>query len=323
MNSSTTSAPSTDLADELAALSRGEVRSWGLMGYLLDQAEKTSYWQSEARSFSAYVELLANRYGVKTGSLWRYLTAGRYYDELRQHYGGGQSALFPPLREVADAVSPEKLEILSKLSRVAPDDVMTALVLRVVRSEITRAELRAQWEAYRPVLAGRTARGDGVSPPRVDHADPDQAAQLGEANVAFTLLSAGSAWTGCIDPDLYEVFVELRVKAPSPMVFDFVALQRRTPDSALELHGIEVLSRLGRQNLTTKIRPLLPFFNFVWLALPEDAGPVPECTLPDFVGVLRVGQRGVTVERAAQISDKLGSEIATLTQALLVKSLGR
>ncbi len=260
---------------------------------------------------------------MKTGSLWRYLTAGRYYDELRLHYGGGQSALFPPLREVADAVSPEKLEILSKLSRVAPEDVMTALVHRVVRSEITRGELRAQWEAYRPVLCGRTARGDGVPPPRVDHADPDQAAQLGEANVAFTLLSAGYAWTGCTDPDLYEVFVELRVKAPRPMSFDFVALQRRTPDSMLELHGIEVLSRLDHLNLATKIKPLLPFFNFVWLALPEDVGPIPVGALQDFVGILRVGQHEVTVERAAQISDQLGSEIATMTQALLVKSLGR
>ena len=51
--------------------------------------------------------------------------------------------------------------------------------------------------------------------------------------------------------------------------------------------------------------------------LPEDAGPIPVGVLPDFVGILRVGQRGVTVERAAQISDQLGSEIATMTQALL------
>lgn len=95
----------------------------------------------------------------------------------------------PAPAELPDTVSPENLELLGKLSRFVPDEHLPTLAQRVLTGDITRAELRQTWVAYRPALGGRTARGKGVAVPWVSPIDPKQCLSIVEAQV-FTALSS-------------------------------------------------------------------------------------------------------------------------------------
>ena len=64
------------IAAELRSLPEGEW-SWGQVACVLDYVERTNYWQSTGSS--SFTEGLSVTLGVKAGTLWRYLSAGRFY----------------------------------------------------------------------------------------------------------------------------------------------------------------------------------------------------------------------------------------------------
>lgn len=313
------------LTDELAALSRGEPRSWAQVSHLLDQAEQTGYWKNEAKSFTEWLKSLAGSFDLKESTLWRYLTAGRYYVQLRETLAGRKISC-PPLEHLSDKVSPENLELLSKLARVAPNDVLQRLAEQVINGSITRAELRTTWQAYRPVLGGRTARGGGVLAPRINLKDRTQFDSLMEAMVFTTLSSDGAGWTGIANPDLYELFMQVHPeyagRRSTYRIFDALAVVRERKNSPLEIHGIEIAGGF-HINMRGKFEGMAPFCNFLWLAIPESANRISKLDIPDFVGVLRAVGSGLIVERPAGPSELLGTELLAMTKGLLLKTLKR
>lgn len=137
------------LAREIAALTQGQSRSWAHIGYLLDRIDQTDYWRNEAKSFTEWLKGHAESLGLKESTLWRYLTAGRYYIKLREALTG-RGVSCPPLGELPDKVSPENLELLSKLARVAPDNALQRLAEQVISGGGTPRP-----RAVRPPSAGR------------------------------------------------------------------------------------------------------------------------------------------------------------------------
>ena len=89
------------LAREIAALTQGQSRSWAHIGYLLDRIDQTDYWRNEAKSFTEWLKGHAESLGLKESTLWRYLTAGRYYIKLREALTG-RGVSCPPLGELPD-----------------------------------------------------------------------------------------------------------------------------------------------------------------------------------------------------------------------------
>lgn len=231
------------LAREIAALTQGQSRSWAHIGYLLDRIDQTDYWRNEAKSFTEWLKGHAESLGLKESTLWRYLTAGRYYIKLREALTG-RGVSCPPLGELPDKVSPENLELLSKLARVAPDNALQRLAEQVISGGITRAELRTVWQAYRPALGGRTARGLGVPPPRINLRNREQFESLTEAMVLTSLASGDPSWSGIRNPDLYELFMHISPESdgatPRRYIFDAVAVIRDRKSDPLQIHGIEI-----------------------------------------------------------------------------------
>lgn len=117
---------------ELAAVLRGDARTWAEIGRLLGSVEMHGLWREEAGSFTEWLRRFAQQLGKRgESSFWRYLTAGRYYIELRKQLLS-RNVQCPLLQDLPERVSPENLELLSKLERVAPPDVMHNLSERVV-----------------------------------------------------------------------------------------------------------------------------------------------------------------------------------------------
>src|SRR5215471_8241654 len=98
------------LAREVAALIKRQTHSWAEVGWILDQVEREKYWAGDAQSFSEWLKSFAPKIGMKEASLWRYLSASRYYRKLRKDFQG-RNLPAPPLPKLPDTISAEHLEI--------------------------------------------------------------------------------------------------------------------------------------------------------------------------------------------------------------------
>jgi hypothetical protein len=318
--------PYAPIIKELQALEQGEPRPWARIGLLLDQIEHTTYWRKQgADSFTVWLKTFS-LLKLKEASLWRYLTAVRYYRALHQDLAH-RGVFSPSPEDLPDQVSPENIELLSKLVRVVPEEVFLRLTTQVLGSNISRATLRQTWETYRPILAGRTARGTRTPPPMINRNDPGQQNLEREAHVITALFNNAPAWTGYAPPDLYELLTNV---APEPdgapdqhLTFDVVATVRATPHSPLEIHGIEVHGQ-GLYLPDESLWPARqPYCNQLWLAISSQAIASEVPNLPDYVGLIVADEKGLRIARKGQADPQLGRRSGDLAKALLLKVLRR
>lgn len=309
------------VATQLVAVEQGTKRSWGQIGQCLIQVEQFGIWQREADSFTGWLQLNAAKFGHTESTLWRYLSASRFYEELRVRLRRDHISS-PPLESLPDSISPESIELLSKLTRVAPADVVRETAERLIKGTVTRAELRAKWQAFRPVLGGRTARGRGVPTPRFNASDRAQRYSQLEGLI-FTALSADSRWTGNPNPDLYQLVHHVQPDKMDPprVSFDAVAVVRQRRDDPLMLHGIEVVGALlGRLDI---FETRAPYCDALWIAVHKEIGDISTRTVPHYVGILRLGNQGMLVERPAIRAGLVGTKTANLAKGVLLKCFHR
>jgi len=310
---------------EISALVKGGIRPWLPIGQLLDRVDQTEYWRRDARSFTEWLRRQAAMLDLKEATLWRYLAAARHYTKLRESFTA-HGIWCPSPADLSDKVGPENLELLSKIDRVAPVEVRQRLARQVIEGCITRAELRTAWQAYRPALGGRTARGLGVPPPQIDPSDHEQRRGLTEAMVLAALASGDRSWTGGQNPDLCELVMHIGPERAgldgSYFVFDAVAVVRERENDPIKIHGIEIKSRFQPADLC-ELEKMAPFFDFLWVAVPEQAAPTECQSVPSFIGILRMIGNHVVVERQATHSDLLGGRVLETAKGLLLRSLKR
>lgn len=309
------------LANEVAALARRQPRSWAQASWVLDQVERTGYWQGRAQSFSEWLESTAPKIGVKQSSLWRYLSAGRYYQKLRPVLRG-RNVPCPPLEKLPETVSPENLEILAKLERVVPKKLFEYLAERVLGGTVERHELRDIWKTYRHVLEGRTARGRGTTKPRVNPADARQIEMQRQATTLTTLMSSGPEWTGINNPYFYYAMSQVSIPKSGPKKdgFDMLALVRETEDSPVMMIGVAVKTVIDTDDVAM-LDSLAWYCDRLWLALVGKAKIPDMAYVPEFVGILRVDAGKLKVERAAAASPSSGFKTGELGKELLMRVL--
>lgn len=317
--------PLEDLQHSIDSVTKAEVRAWNQIGHLLEQVEVTGFWQGNAASFTEWLRSFASSLGLGEASLWRYLASARYYEKLRQTLDG-RGVACPQLRSLPGSVSPENLEILAKLARVAPDDVLQNIAARVVNGSITRAEMRRTWEAYRPALAGRTARGTGVEVPTIDLRDSEQFHSVLEAQVFTTLSSADPAWTGIKRPVSFEVFHRIQPEFDKSederFEFDAVVVTRANKNGPLEFHGIEIRgSHILNPSLGELLKKAQPYCNYIWLAIDARSQGIGDYDLPAQIGLLVANGNAVRVLRKAQRNP--GERTGDLAKGLLLRTLRR
>lgn len=307
---------------DLAALEKGEARTWAQLAMLLDQVDSSGYWRTSSGSFTEWIKAVSPSLKLKEASLWRYLTAARYYQELRKTLTE-KNVDIPQLDELYVNVSPENIEILSKLSRVTSDDIFLRISKQVVAGTITRAELRETWVAYRPALLGKTARGKGVEVPKINRADKKQYSSMLEAQVFTTLSANKSEWTGIKSPERYQLFMHVSPEFPADACqkfkFDAVAALRTKKSAHLILHGIDIKgsSLLGDEGTHNKWMLQTQYCDFLWVAT---IGDVLQClnVIPSHVGILVACNNFIQVIRPAQQTQHSGHLSGELAKGLVL-----
>lgn len=315
------------LVEDLEALRAGKRVPWSRVGNHLDAAWSSDYWQSEGvRSFSRWIRDIARRCEYAESSLWRYLSAVREYrrvsGELRN-----LGIDVPPPEALPDFVSADNIELLSKLARVAPREVLSSLAIRTVRGEITRNELRQAWRTFRPALAGRTARGRARSRPRVNYSDPQQRESLREAEIVNALELSDGNWTGRTDLRSYRVIAHVRVESHSDeddgIVFDAVTVIE-TAEGLLELHGLQCngLPYLFESLLSEVVRAA-DFCDFFWLIGRQEDPRVDVNHLPASVGLAIVNGLQINVVREAAPTPRPVRYREAMLETLMMRTLSR
>ncbi len=305
---------------EIQNIGSGPV-DWKVVGEFLEMVRLSEVWREEgANSYTQWVNSLAP---FSRATLWRYHAAVRYLKQLSGKLAKGKIPL-RSLESLPSGVSPENVELLAKLARVAPPSVLEPLTERVLDGSMRRDELRRTWQAFRPALAGQTARGRGSAIPRVDQRDPQQHDGMLKGIVVNALDMSGPSWTGCEKPASYRLFLHVTPDPdPGRLVlpgrFDAVAVLRRKPEAPLELHAVGCVGAVPDAALGRMCSIAAQYCDYVWMASHSEGGSLPG--IPKSVGFLAVKAERIQVRRAAART-KYPASRAALLAALLSRGLG-
>ena len=276
--------------------------SWGSLAAELIRVEKMGDWKRFG-SFSGYIANLAEATKKTKSSFWRVLSAGHDYLQLRKKLDPAGKHL-PKLDDPAIKASPESLEILRKISRVAPTELVTDLERRTMDGTISRRELRNLWETYRPVLGGKTARGRGMPAPRYDKKNWGMRRKLIEANILAQIVQNGPEWLpfGNATVDVYKV-VHISgndiLRGLYPSAPDMVVLyaDQQTP---LTIHGIEAVSDVRNNAVLRHYDEKGTVADCLWFATAEPLGKADVASIPEEIGLLLIKGDSVEVVRSPQ-----------------------
>ena len=285
---------------------RGGLPQWGKIAADLLRVQHSEDWREAGfSSFSLYLGQEAKKLNRGKSALWRMISAGEFYTKLLKKLDP-QGDRLPSLTDPELSASPESLELLEKIGRVAPSEIMEPLEVRTLDGTISRRELRDIWESYRPLLEGRTKRGRGVPVPQINRKSPRINLSLAEAHVLTQLLRLGSIWLSSGSMDLYRavhIAGNLRLRNWYSKTCDIVILAAKDSDSRLELHGVEVSNILFCHLFLHRFSEHPPLTDYQWLALTKRISPNEISRIPSEIGIIEVASSGVRVVRRAKKLD--------------------
>lgn len=276
---------------------------WANLGTVLVEFKKHGWWaKAEANSYTEWVKRYAMELNLGTAVLWRALSAVRFYETVRRLY---PDLDLPRLERLSPRVTPDHMELLSKLSRVMSQTEFRAELERVIRGAVTRAQLRDTWRAYRPVLAGRNARGRGLYKPKANPRNRLQIDRLIEARIYKVLSTQRSSWTGTNNPHLYRLLLlgdQFAVPAsPAQRTFDAIAALQESPDAPLHIHGF-IFTTLG-QHSNRRIQLFetsLLACDYTWITTYENVPKEYQVLIPQHTGILVAKENNIQIIRQAQ-----------------------
>lgn len=290
------------------AVPAATTKRWGELSAWLLQIEENGSWQADAPSFTAWIDQYAAKTKRLPSSIWRLVSMGRYYNEIRAQATQCGIAL-PPLKELDQRVSPENLELLRKLERVAPPDFVQSMKEQVLRGEAKRVELRAAWRSYRQVMGTATARGRGLEKPRVSVSEGMQMPAWHKANVVQVLLQNGRKLLNAETSDVFRVLPHFAMWLETPhlpeepageMSVDAVVVAGKRSARDLDLHGIEIVSGLD-ELYVCRLSTLSDLLDYLWVVMPSsEIARLTQRPLPDEIGCLTWQDSGLSVVREAK-----------------------
>lgn len=288
----------------LQDLLREEGQRWQRVALLLLEVQAGELWSGRSPSFTSWLRDQAERSGVGAKTLFRYLSAGRFYEKVRK----GRNA--PPLGRGQENMSAMTLELAQRISAVAPKRVADRVIDGAMSGKLSQREARAIWRSYQPALKGGHRRGRGTTSLRPDSALAERGTML------QTLRAAGASWvpdlSGAVDAVVYEDVALPLAEGRSEMIDAAILVEG--PDRLPVVHAVHIWRDDAGDSPSTRrlARELLAATTPLWIAV---AGGQPG-GLPSGAGVIEVHGTGVRVRRVAKTK---GAGSRALERALLAR----
>jgi hypothetical protein len=240
---------------------------WIDVAQLLAEVERERSWNDYGYDyFSNFLQDLSRHIFIHESGLWRYLSSYKYMLSLKALCEAQNQPSFD-LHKVGSSISPENIELLEKISRVATEHEVNELFSKLISNSISRASLRRIWNAYRPALQGRTARSKSLEKPKARLEDTRQVAINFELRV-FDLLNEDRSFTSSEWLTSFRIFQTVISGEQPPLYkFDYVVAAKGKKDNAISLHGFEVVHHPKAFDFFRRPRAQKPFVHFLWIAL--------------------------------------------------------
>jgi len=259
------------LENQLQNLLEREKRQWTKTAQLLIDIERSRLYRNQAKSFSQYVRQLAQKFKINESSFWRIKRAGEYY--LKLHNTDN-------IEIIGKAnTSPEQLEILMKISSIAPPNIVQDFKERLISGKTTREELRDTWRTYCKVKNDKPRRGRKSKKQLLDNVIGDlftNPAAMTTANIIQSLKNP--QWA--IDTinqkkmDYFQLFTEVAVSSGTsskPRRIDIVSIVKESNKGPLPtVIGIEVKINIHDLKRDMKLTEYIPFCHYFYLAIPNE-----------------------------------------------------
>ncbi len=230
----------------------------------------------------------AKELGLQVSNLWRYRKA---VISARGIWNTGEH----PVKDASDIpehIGPESIELVEKISRAAPSEVISDVARRLYDNKITRSELRKIWQSIRHVVKdeSRNIPVYGELPKIDERRRGALFEELCYEAIRKDLLENEESVLGgkgqCFrDPSINRLIV------------DIVAVTRDEDGCAL-YHAIEVKeSQMHRQSLE-RMTSVLQYFDYLWIAVP--AGSAHYEHVPEQIGILEYTEGKLIMVRMAK-----------------------
>jgi len=265
------------IESQLLSLARKASLLWQQMAALMIQVEEDGLWQGEAKSFTAWLKATAEKVDLPESMLWRYLKAGRTYNALRESTDPELAAM-PPLGEAPCKAAPESLELLDKISQVAPPEEAAELAKTTLAGESDREALRETWQDYKTALPAAEAELADTAPPEALAAGKALAGAMLQA-----LRRSRGAFVAAGEPcHQWTLYSHVAVAACR---FDAVCVELATPEQARPgLHGVRLAVEVSA--LSAAWPEVAACTDSLWLAVPAVLNQQAQALAPEWVGVL-------------------------------------
>jgi hypothetical protein len=149
----------------LESIAIDENPPWALLGAVMESVQNHEIWNEDFTSYSDWLRKFAKVTGKTQSTLWRYRGAWEHYVSIQSKLER-YSIRTMDVYEFSRLASAENFEILEKLERVAPDQIMEDLYVKVFAGTLRRTDLREKWNIFKGVLDGKTARGKNAVVPK-------------------------------------------------------------------------------------------------------------------------------------------------------------
>lgn len=277
-NSATHSRSLKKIEAQLLSLAKKASLLWQQMAALMIEVEAQELWQSEAKSFTAWMKTMADKVDLPENMLWRYLKAGRYYNQLRES-SDPELAAMPALGEAPCKAAPESLELLDKISKAAPPREAAELAKSTLAGESGRDELREALQDYKSVMpTAEEALAEATSL----EALAAHKAQAG--GILQTLRKSRGAFLAGEACHQWTLHSSVTVDASC---FDAVCVELATPEQPRPgLHGVQIAVEASALELEQRWAEAAAYVDTLWLAIPAGLSQQAQAQAPSWVGVV-------------------------------------
>lgn len=298
----------------LLQLLKADRHNWTTIYRLMQNVEDNKLFAAGGfRSFTAWVNHLAEQAGVHVSLLWRRKKAGQFYEDYQQR-AAARGAKVPALE--AAGVSAEDLSLVEKIAG-GSEEAQARLMDKVLAKDMTRKDLKAAWALAK---AEREKRGQKVTKKTrhdTEQADTKEAAaSSATALAAYDVIRALSQnWP--TPTKKFRLFTEFPVNTGSSRNsrrIDALIVEEKE-NSEVRIVGVEI--KVAKADLLAdhKMAEYVDFVDRFYIAVPGDPQMIDAAQavrLPSW-GILAVDQAGTVreVEPAGELTAVMRFETLT------------
>lgn len=310
------------IEDKLSIYLATDRRNWAETYLLMKEVRDKELYTDHYRSFTQWVNELADRNKYHQSTLWNRFKAGSVYEEFAQR----QKAAGSQVKSIEEVdISPDTVALVGTIANRSKDTSYTdELMNKALNHELSRQDLR---EVNQKIRAEHTRNKQPVDE-KLDTISVDQKEIKVTADMMVSAFQSGYTWLDATHRhrknDFYRVYPELPVHSGTShhaRRMDECVLENITDEHAysnhVNIHCIE--NKVSKNDLIRdhKMGEYADYGDYFWLCIPKELLEVAESYVAKGWGILIVDEdESITIARQAAKRDSLFRQ-ETLTEAVV------